>query len=73
MRTEEQKANLAKVLGTIVHLFNPQTGMWSAQTRRITGYHSPLVWELNRPIYGTSFYADEQVRTVNGGRVAELL
>lgn len=69
----QQLANRAAVVGTWVRIWNEKTGTWSKKTARIVAYHPPLVWELDRSVYGTHYRADEHVQTLDGQRVSELL
>lgn len=71
---QEQKENIEKVKGTEVQVLNEKTGKWSHKTAKVVDYWVPLVWELDRPIYGTEFHYCTNVRTVaEGKQLADLI
>lgn len=70
---EQQQENIRKVIGTTVIVYNEKTDRWSRKTAKILNYCSPLVWKLDRSIYGWEYYHDNHVRTTDGRRLYELV
>lgn len=70
---EQQRQNIEKVKGTMVKVRRDPESQYSGRVAEIVGYRPPLVWELDREIYGTRFHHDRNVRTLDGQRIESLI
>jgi hypothetical protein len=64
--------NVQKVVGTEVTL-TAWKGRPRAKTARVKAYIPPAVWELDKPLDGTAFHAGEDVVTLDGRFLWELV